>query len=66
MSTAKIIEVISEGSSVEESIQNGVKDAAKSVTGIKGVYVKEIQAIVDNQKVTAYRTILKITFVVEN
>lgn len=64
MTTAKIIEVSSQGASVEEAINNGVKDAGKSVKGIKSVYVKEIQAIVENQEVTGFRTLLKITFVI--
>ena len=66
MSTAKIVEVISQGPTVDEAVKNGVKDAAKSVKGIKGVYVKEIQAVVENQEVKEYRTTLKITFVVGN
>lgn len=65
MSTAKVIEVISQGSSIDEAIKNGIKDAAKSIKGIEAAYVKDIQAIVNQQQVTIFRTTLKITFVVK-
>lgn len=65
MSTAKIVEIISQGASIDEAVKNGVKDVAKSVTGIQAVYVKEIQALVNKQQVTTFRTTLKITFIVE-
>lgn len=65
MSIAKVIEVISEGKSVEDAVENAVKEASKSVRKIKNVYVEGFQGIVDDNKVTKYRVNAKITFVVD-
>ena len=66
MSVAKVIEVISEGNTVENAIRNGVSEASKSVRDIKHVYVDGIQALVEDGKVDKFRTNLKVTFVVDS
>lgn len=66
MSLAKVIEVLAEGKSVEDAIENGVKEASKTVREIKNVYVEGIQAIIDDNKVKKYRVNLKLTFVLED
>ncbi|MGM0588756.1 MAG: dodecin family protein [Bacteroidota bacterium] len=65
MPLAKVIEVMSEGSTMEEAVQNAVNDAAKTIHNIKSVYVENIQAIVENEKVTKYRIDAKITFILD-
>lgn len=64
MSVAKVIEIISEGKSVEDAIEKGVKEVAKTVDSIQGVWVDNIQALVKNQKIAGFRVNLKVTFVV--
>ncbi len=66
MAIAKVIEVISEGSSVEAALEAAVGEAAKSVKNIKHVYAEGVQAIVEDNKITKYRMNAKVTFVVEN
>ena len=66
MSLAKVIEVLAEGSSVEDAIENGVKEASKTVREIKNVYVESIQAIIEDNKVNKYRVNLKLTFVLKD
>ena len=66
MSTAKVIEVLSDGNSIENALENALRDASKSVKNIKGLYVKDIQANVENNAITSYRINAKVTFVVEN
>lgn len=66
MAVAKVIELISEGSSVEAAIESAVAEAAKSVNNIKHVYAEGIQAIVENNTVKMYRINAKVTFVVNN
>ncbi|MGK7369789.1 MAG: dodecin family protein, partial [Candidatus Halalkalibacterium sp. M3_1C_030] len=46
MSLAKVIEVMGEGKTMEDAIQNVVKEASKTIENIKSVYVENIQAIV--------------------
>ncbi len=52
MSIAKVIEVIAEGETIEAAINNAVEEASKSVRKIKSVYVENINAKVDDGKVT--------------
>lgn len=66
MTTLKVIEVLSQSdTSWEDAAQNAVSDAAKSVRGIKSIYIKELEAVVENNKVTQYRINAKISFMVE-
>jgi flavin-binding protein dodecin len=64
MSVAKVIELISEGETVEKAIENAVKQASKTVKNIKGVYADGIQALVEDGNIVAYRVNCKVTFVV--
>lgn len=64
MSLAKVIEVMAEGISMEEAVENAVIEASKTVHNIKGVYVEHINAIVEDNTITKYRLNLKITFIV--
>ena len=63
MSLAKVIEVIAEGSSVEDAVSNAVSEASKTVQGISGVWVQDIKGVVEDNQVTMYRVNVKITFV---
>jgi len=65
MSIAKVIEVLAEGDSIEAAIQSAVSEAAETVRGIKHVYVKEMQAVVEDNQVVKYRVNAKLTFVIE-
>ena len=66
MAIAKVIELISEGSSVEGAFEAAVSEAGKTVKNIKNVYAEGIQAIVDDNKIARYRVNAKVTFIVEN
>ena len=65
MSLAKVIEVISEGKTMESAVENAVKQASKTVHNIKSVYVENINAVVEGESVTKYRINAKVTFVLE-
>ncbi|MFP4018205.1 MAG: dodecin family protein [Bacteroidales bacterium] len=66
MSVLKVIEILAKSNkSWEDAVQSAVDDASKSVKNIRSVYVKELSAEVDNNKVAAYRVNVKITFEVE-
>jgi len=65
-SVAKVIELI--GSSPkgwEDAAANAVKEAARTVRNIKGVYLKECTAKVKGDKIVEYRSIVKISFIVD-
>jgi len=66
MSVAKVIEISSESTkSFEDAIAEGIRRAAKTVQRIKGAWVKEQQVVVDDDEISAYRVVLKVTFVLE-
>ena len=64
MAIVKVIEIISEGDSVENAVAAAVEEASKTVRNIKSVYVKNIQALVQNNKVEKYRIDAKVSFVI--
>lgn len=62
----KVIEVLSESDkSWEDAADRAVKDASKSLKGIKSIYIKNFQADVKDNKIVHYRINAKITFEVE-
>lgn len=66
MAIAKVIEITSESKkSFEDAIADGIAKTATSVHGIRAAWVKEQQVVVKDNKITAYRVDLKITFVVD-
>ena len=66
MSIVKVIEVLSQSEkSWEDATQKAVTVAAKSVRNIKSIYIENMQATVEDNKIVAYRVDAKISFLVE-
>ena len=66
MSMLKVIEVLAESDkSFEDAAQNAVTEAASSVRNVKSVYIKEMNAAVENDSITSYRVNAKITFQID-
>jgi flavin-binding protein dodecin len=64
MTMLKVIEVLAQSDkSWEDAAANAVKQAAETVRGIKSIYVKEMEASVENGKIVQYRINAKISFV---
>jgi len=64
MSVAKVIEVISQSKvSFEDAVEQGVARASETVSGVTGAWVQDQSVEVANGKITRYRVILKVTFV---
>lgn len=65
-SIAKVIEVLAQSEeSWEDAAQIAVTEASKTVRNVRHLYVKELQADVEDGKIVNYRLNAKITFVVE-
>lgn len=63
MSVLKVIEVLGNSTiSFDDAVKNVVAEASKTVKNIKSVYVKDMQATVDNNEVTQYRVTTKVCF----
>ena len=65
MAIAKTIEVEAEGDSIEAAVEAAVAGASDSVRNIQNVYVRDFEAIVENESVSHYRVDTKITFLVD-
>ncbi|HZW99489.1 MAG TPA: dodecin family protein [Trueperaceae bacterium] len=67
MSVVKVIEVLAQSEkSFEDAVQTALREASRSVRNIKSIYVKEMQAIVDGDRVAAWRVNTKISFALED
>ena len=63
MAIHKVIEVISQSDkSWEDAAQLAVRDAAKTINGIKSIYIKNMERVVKNNKIVHYRVNANITF----
>jgi flavin-binding protein dodecin len=59
----KVIEVLAQSSkSWEDAAQEAVTTTAETIKDIKSVYVKDLQAIVEGNRIVAYRLNAKISF----
>lgn len=63
MSVLKVVEILGNSTtSFEDAIQNVINEASKTIKGIKSVYVKDMQVTVNENKISQYRVITKVTF----
>ena len=63
MPVIKVIEVLAQSEqSWDHAAQVALEEAAKSVRGIQSIYVKEMQAIVKDNKIVEYRINAKVSF----
>ncbi len=64
MTVARITEISSVSKvSFEDAITQGVDRANKTLKNVKGAWVKDQEVTVDNGKVSGYKVILKVTFI---
>jgi len=67
MSVAKVTEVIaSSPKSFEDAVSNGIARADKTLKNISGAWVKDQSVVVEKGKVTEYRVVMKVTFVLKD
>ncbi len=66
MTVARITEISSISAiSFEDAVKQGVERANKTLKNVKGAWVKDQEVTVDNGKVSGFKVILKVTFVLE-
>ena len=67
MSTVvKVIEVIAQSDQgFDDAVRNAVREAGKTVTGIKSVWVENMSAKVEGDRITSYRANCKVSFVLK-
>jgi flavin-binding protein dodecin len=66
MTVARITEISSISTkSFEDAVVQGIDRANNTLKNVKGAWIKDQEVTVDNGKVSGYKVILKITFVLE-
>ena len=66
MAVVKVIEVIAQSDkSWEDAAHRALREASETVRGIKSIWVKDLQAKVENGKIAHYRINAKLSFTVE-
>ena len=67
MSVAKVIEInASSTKSFEDAVRIGIEKAARTLTGVRGAWVKEQTVTVEDGKVKEFRVDMKVTFLLED
>lgn len=66
MAIVKVIELLSESvNGWEAATQEAVSQASKTISNIQSVYISNMQAIVEDNKIVNYRVNAKISFIVK-
>ena len=66
MSVAKIIELSGQSpSSYEDAIREVVEQASGTLRNIRSIWVKEFEAVVENNQVSQFRVLVKVAFVLD-
>jgi flavin-binding protein dodecin len=67
MAVAKITEISSESKkSFEDAINLGIARAEKTLRNLTGAWIKSQKVVIQKGKITEYRVLLKVTFVLSD
>ena len=65
MAVVKVIEVLAQSDEGwEDAVEKALREASETVRNIKSIYIKDMQAIVEDNEITGYRVNTKISFMV--
>ena len=66
MSVARVTEIIaSSKKSFDDAVTKGVERAAKTLQNVTGAWVKDQRVMVNKGKISEYRVVLKVTFILK-
>ena len=67
MAVAKSTEIQSASSkSFEDAIQQGIARAEKTLRNVSGAWIKSQQVVIEQGRITEYRVLMKVTFVLQD
>jgi dodecin len=67
MSVARITEISASSSkSFEDAVQQGIQRATATLRNVRSAWIKEQEIKVENDRISEYRVIMKVTFVLED
>ena len=66
MSVAKFIELSGQSSEgFEDAVRQTVQRASRTIRNIQSVWVKEFEGVVENNRVTQFQVVVKVSFLLE-
>lgn len=67
MSVAKVTEIIASSTkSFDDAIKVGIDRANKTLKNVMGAWIQDQKVVVDGGKITEYRVVMKVTFVLKS
>jgi len=66
MTVVKVIEVISEGKTIESAMEAAVAEVTRTVKNVNQINVVHIEGIVEKNKILKYRVNSNISFLIEH
>ena len=67
MTMLKVIEVLAQSEkSWEDAANNALLEARETVRGIRSIYIKNMEAVVEDGRISEYRINAKISFLLES
>ena len=67
MSVAKITEIqASSKKSFEDAVDAGIARAEKTLRNVSGAWIKSQQVVIEKGKISEYRVLMKVTFVLND
>jgi flavin-binding protein dodecin len=67
MSVARVTEISSTSNkSFEDAVQQGIARSVKTLRNVRSAWIKEQEVTVEGDRITAYKVIMKVTFVLED
>jgi len=65
MPVLKVVEILGNSTvSWEDAVQQVVNEASRTIQNIKSVYVQDMQAMIEDNKIVQYRVNAKVTFAI--
>lgn len=66
MTMIKVIEVLAQSDkSWEDAARQAVEEASKTVKDIKSIYIENLEAVVEDGKITTFRINAKVSFLLQ-
>lgn len=67
MSVARVTEITSTSTkSFEDAVQQGIARAVQTLRHVKGAWIKEQEVAIDGDRISSYKVIMKVTFVLDD
>lgn len=67
MAVVKVVELLAQSpNGWEDATKEALRVASRTIRNIRSIYVKEMQALVENNQITAYRVNVKVSFEIED